>query len=103
MSDSAELQDLRTEAEELLGKLGNIHTPDAQELRDRISRALSSTKSALSAAGESTADAVKNALVSADDYVHENPWIAIGVVAGIAGAVGFLAGIAAAPKSRFWG
>jgi ElaB/YqjD/DUF883 family membrane-anchored ribosome-binding protein len=102
MSDSAELEHLSTQAEELLGKLGNIDTPQAQELRDRVSRALASTKSALSAAGESTADALKNALVSADDYVHENPWIAVGVVAGIAGAVGFLAGLAAAPKSRFW-
>ncbi len=103
MSVSGELQDLTTQAEDLLGKLGNIQTPDAQALRDRVNRALARTKSALSSAGESTADAVKNALVSADDYVHENPWIAIGVVAGIAGAVGFLAGIAAAPKSRFWG
>jgi ElaB/YqjD/DUF883 family membrane-anchored ribosome-binding protein len=103
MSDPAELQDLTAQAEELLGKLGNIHTPDAQALRDRVNQALVRTRSALSAAGESTADAVKNALVSADDYVHENPWIAIGVVAGIAGAVGFIAGIAAAPKTRFWG
>jgi ElaB/YqjD/DUF883 family membrane-anchored ribosome-binding protein len=104
MNDSLKLSDLTAEAEDLLGKLENIHTPDAQALRERVSRALSGTKSALSAAGESTADAVKNALVSADDYVHENPWIAVGVVAGVAGAVGFLAGLATAPRSRlrFW-
>jgi ElaB/YqjD/DUF883 family membrane-anchored ribosome-binding protein len=102
MSDSAELRDLTSQVEDLLGKLGSIQTPEVQALRDRVNRALASAKSAMSAAGESSVDAVKNALVSADDYVHENPWIAVGVVAGIAGAVGFLAGVATAPKSRFW-
>jgi ElaB/YqjD/DUF883 family membrane-anchored ribosome-binding protein len=72
------------------------------DLTGQAEAAASKTKSALSAATESTADAVKNALVSADDFVHENPWIAVGVVAGVAGAVGFLAGLATAPKSRFW-
>ena len=78
-------------------------TPDVQALRDRVNQTVSSAKSALSDVSQSAADAVKNALVSADDYVHENPWVAIGVVAGIAGAVGFLAGLVAAPKKRyFW-
>jgi len=80
METSAELHDLTGQAEE----------------------AVANTKSALSTATSSAADAMKNALVAADDFVHENPWIAVGVVAGIAGAVGFLAGLAAAPKSRFW-
>jgi len=102
MDNTNELQDLTGQAEELLGKLGNIQTPDVQALRDRLNQALAKTKSAVSAATDSATDAVKNALVSADDYVHENPWIAIGVVAGFAGAVGFLAGLATAPKSRFW-
>jgi ElaB/YqjD/DUF883 family membrane-anchored ribosome-binding protein len=77
--------------------------PDVQALRDRVNQTVSSAKSALSDVSQGAADAVKNALVSADDYVHKNPWVAIGVVAGIAGAVGFLAGLVAAPKKRyFW-
>ena len=103
MTDSPDFHALNTEAEELLGKLGNIKTPEAEALRDRVSQAIDSARSAISDAGEGAADAFKNALVSADDYVHENPWIAVGVVAGIAGAVGFLAGLVAAPKKRyFW-
>jgi ElaB/YqjD/DUF883 family membrane-anchored ribosome-binding protein len=78
-------------------------TPDVGARGDRLGQAVSSAKSAISEAGEGAADAIKNALVSADDYVRENPWIAVGVVAGIAGAVGFLAGLVAAPKKRyFW-
>jgi ElaB/YqjD/DUF883 family membrane-anchored ribosome-binding protein len=103
MADSSDFNQLSTEAEELLGKLGNIQTPEGQALRDRLNQAFSSAKSAISDAGDGAADAFKNALVSADDYVHDNPWVAVGVVAGIAGAVGFLAGLVAAPKKRyFW-
>jgi ElaB/YqjD/DUF883 family membrane-anchored ribosome-binding protein len=103
MTDSPDFHALNAQAEELLGKLGNIQSPEAEALRGRVSEAFESAKSAISDVSDGAADALKNAMVSADDYVHENPWIAVGVVAGIAGAVGFLAGLVAAPKKRyFW-
>ncbi len=103
MTDSPDFHELSHQAEDLLGKLGDIQTPEGRALRDRVSQAVDTAKSAISDAGDGAAEAFKNALVSADDYVHENPWVAIGVVAGIAGAVGFLAGLVAAPKKRyFW-
>jgi ElaB/YqjD/DUF883 family membrane-anchored ribosome-binding protein len=102
MTEAPDFHALNAQAEELLGKLGNIATPEAEALRDRVSVAFDSAKSAISDASEGAADAFKNALASADDYVHDNPWVAVGVVAGIAGAVGFLAGILAAPKKRFF-
>ena len=48
-------------------------------------------------------DAIKNAASSADDYVRENPWIAIGVIAGVSASLGFLAGYMAAPQRSFMG
>lgn len=93
MTDSAEHHESTAQAQ----------TSEVQTLRDRVNQTASSAKSALSEAGEGVVDAVKNAMVSADDFVRENPWIAVGVVAGVAGAVGFLAGLVAAPKKRyFW-
>jgi len=103
MTDSPDFHELSSQAEDLLGKLGDIKTPEGQALRERVNQAVESAKSAISEAGDGAAEAFKNALVSADDYVHENPWLAVGLVAGIAGAVGFLAGLVAAPKKRlFW-
>lgn len=103
MTDAPDFDALNAQAQELLEKLGNIAGPEAEALRDRVSVAFDSAKSAISDVGDGAADAFRNALVSADDYVHDNPWIAVGVVAGIAGAVGFLAGLVAAPKKRyFW-
>ena len=103
MSDTPDFHELKSQADELLGKLGDIKTPEGQALRDRVSQAMDSAKETLSDVTDGASDAIKNALASADDYVHENPWIAVGVVAGIAGAVGFLAGLVASPKKRyFW-
>ena len=45
-------------------------------------------------------DVLKNAASSADDYVRENPWMAIGVIAGVSAALGFLAGYLVAPQQR---
>jgi ElaB/YqjD/DUF883 family membrane-anchored ribosome-binding protein len=102
MTDSPDFHALNSQAEELLGKLGNIQSEEAKALRDRVSDAFTTAKSAISDVSDGATDAFRNAMVSADDYVHENPWIAVGVVAGIAGAVGFLAGMVAAPKKRFF-
>jgi len=35
--------------------------------------------------------------------VRENPWIAIGVIAGVAASLGFLAGYMAAPQRSLMG
>jgi ElaB/YqjD/DUF883 family membrane-anchored ribosome-binding protein len=48
-------------------------------------------------------DALKQAVNSADDYVRENPWVAIGVIAGVAASLGFLAGYMVAPRKSFMG
>ena len=41
------------------------------------------------------------AVADADDYVRENPWVAIGVIAGVAASLGFLAGYLTAPQKSF--
>jgi ElaB/YqjD/DUF883 family membrane-anchored ribosome-binding protein len=75
-------------------------SPQAQELRSRVSDTLQSTKSTLDKANTAALDVLKNAASSADDYVRENPWMAIGVIAGVSAALGFLAGYLVAPQQR---
>jgi ElaB/YqjD/DUF883 family membrane-anchored ribosome-binding protein len=75
----------------------------ANELRTRVSDTLDSAKSAIAKADSAALHAIRNVASSADDYVRENPWVAIGVIAGVAASVGFLAGYMAAPQRSLMG
>ena len=75
-------------------------SPQAQELRSGVADTIQSTKSSFDKANNAALDVLKNAASSADDYVRENPWMAIGVIAGVSAAVGFLAGYLVAPQQR---
>jgi ElaB/YqjD/DUF883 family membrane-anchored ribosome-binding protein len=64
---------------------------------------LASAKTAIAKADSAALHAIRNVAGTADDYVRENPWVAIGVIAGIAASLGFLAGYMAAPQRSFMG
>jgi ElaB/YqjD/DUF883 family membrane-anchored ribosome-binding protein len=100
---SQELQQLTENVEGLLGKVADDQSPHLQELRTRANQTIRSAKSAISRADTVALDALKNAASSADDYVRENPWVAVGVIAGVAASLGFLAGYMAAPRRSLMG
>jgi ElaB/YqjD/DUF883 family membrane-anchored ribosome-binding protein len=77
--------------------------PQVQELRSRVSDTVQSAKNSLADAESAALNALRNAASSADDYVRENPWVAIGVIAGVAASLGFLAGYMTAPRKSFMG
>jgi ElaB/YqjD/DUF883 family membrane-anchored ribosome-binding protein len=103
INKSQELQQLTDNVEDLLGRVADVQSPHLQELRTRVSQTIESAKSAVSRADTVALDALKNVAGSADDYVRENPWVAIGVIAGVAASLGFLAGYMAAPQRSFMG
>ena len=78
-----------TEAEDLLKRAANETGERAKDLRSQVEAKLLAAKLRLQ---EIEGEAVDRARVAArvtDDYVHDNPWQAIGVAA----AVGFIAGL----------
>jgi ElaB/YqjD/DUF883 family membrane-anchored ribosome-binding protein len=103
MNKSQELQQLTDHVEDLLGKVADDQSPHVQELRTRVNQTIQSAKTAISRADTIALDALKKAASSADDYVRENPWVAIGVIAGAAASLGFLAGYMTAPRKSFMG
>jgi len=103
MNKSQELQQLTDHVEDLLGKVADDQSPHLQDLRTRVSQTIQSAKTAISRADTAAMDALKSAASSADDYVRENPWVAIGVIAGAAASLGFLAGYMTAPRKSFMG
>lgn len=64
----------------------------AEELRERGMRLLETTLANTQDAQENALAAGKEMAASADDYIRENPWRAITVVAGIALLAGVMLG-----------
>jgi ElaB/YqjD/DUF883 family membrane-anchored ribosome-binding protein len=78
-----------TEAEDLLRRAGNETGERAKDLRAQVEAKLLAAKLRLQELEGDAMDRAKAAARYTDDYVHDNPWPAIGVAAG----VGFLLGL----------
>jgi ElaB/YqjD/DUF883 family membrane-anchored ribosome-binding protein len=92
MNRSQQLQRLTNHAQGLSGEVADDQSPHVQELRTRVNQTIESVRNEVSKANTVALDVLKYAASSADDCVRENPWVAIGVIAGVAALVGFLAG-----------
>ena len=78
-----------TEAEELLQRAGNETGERARDLRSQVESKLLSAKMRLQELEGQALDQARYAVRATDDYVHDNPWPAVGVAA----AVGFVVGL----------
>src|SRR3954471_23380657 len=78
-----------SEAEDLLKRASNETGERAKDLRAQVEAKLLAAKLRLQELEGEAVDRAKDAARYTDDYVHDNPWRAI----GIAAAVGFVAGL----------
>jgi len=77
------------DAENLLREAASSSGEKASELRDRAMASLKRTREALYDAQDAVLERGRKAARATDDYVHDNPWQAI----GIAGVTGLLLGL----------
>ncbi|CAG0952415.1 putative protein YqjD [Rhodocyclaceae bacterium] len=80
------------DAEELLRATAGQAGDKATELRGRLQEHLARAKDSLADAQAAVVDRAKQVGHATDDYVHENPWRAVGVAAGFGFIVGLLIG-----------
>jgi len=78
------------EAEEMLKKAATETGEKAKDLRSQVEAKLLHAKLALQEIEGQALDQAKAAARATDDYVHDHPWQAIGIAAGIGLAVGML-------------
>jgi ElaB/YqjD/DUF883 family membrane-anchored ribosome-binding protein len=78
-----------TEAEDLLKRAGNETGERAKDLRAQVEAKLLTAKLRLQELEGEAMDRARAAARVTDDYVHDNPWAAIGAAA----ATGFLLGL----------
>lgn len=79
-----------SDAEELLSATADQVGEKIARLRERIQSRLREAKLRLAEAEAMLLDKTRAAARATDDYVHESPWTAIGIAAG----VGLLVGLA---------
>ena len=87
------MQDMRVvvaDAEELLRATAGQAGEKISAARERIQENLAAAKERLAAAQESMVAKTKQAAKATDEYVHENPWRAVGIAAGVGLVVGML-------------
>jgi ElaB/YqjD/DUF883 family membrane-anchored ribosome-binding protein len=88
----ADLKVVVADAEELLRATATQAGGKVAELRTKIEDNLAHARASLAEAQGLVVDKAKQAGRAADDYVHDNPWRAVGIAAGIGVVVGLLIG-----------
>ena len=89
------MSDLRlviTDAEELLKLTAGEVGDKAAEMRMRMQARLEQAKSDLSDLQEMAVLRARDAGKAADAYVHDSPWTAVGIAAGVGLVIGMLIG-----------
>lgn len=87
-----------SEAEDTLSATADQVGEKMVKLRSRIENRLREAKFRLIDAEEALLARTREAAHAANDYVHESPWTAIGVAAGVGAVVGLLLGRACNEK-----
>jgi len=81
-----------TDAEELLRATAGQAGDKVAELRAKAQDHLAAARIKLAEYEAALVDKAKEVGRAADDYVHENPWPAVGIAAGVGFLVGLLIG-----------
>lgn len=87
------VQDLRAvmeDAEALLRATAGQAGDQIRQVRARAEETLRAARERLSAAEDQLLGQVRDSAKAADRYVHDNPWAAVGIAAGVAFVLGFL-------------
>ena len=87
-----DLQAVVEDAEALLQATAAQTGDKVDDIRARARASLKEAKSRLAEAEGEAVRQVREAAAGADRYVHDNPWQAVGVVAGIGLVLGLLIG-----------
>jgi ElaB/YqjD/DUF883 family membrane-anchored ribosome-binding protein len=85
---AADINAVLLDAEELLRQAGQATGEQANELRSRARATILRAKDSLYQAEQRAVERTKAAAQATDTWVHQHPWTAVGIAAGIAFLVG---------------
>jgi len=89
---SAEWRKLVADVEDLVKQIANVDDAKIAAIRGKVEDTLAKAKSAAGEGASAVRARAGEASEATDEYVHENPWAAIGIAAAIGIVIGFVAG-----------
>ena len=88
---SGEIKNLIADVEDLMARISDLKDADVVRVRSKVLRAVDAAKASLTDGADSIKRQAQQVASTADDYVHESPWQAIGIAALVGAVVGILA------------
>jgi ElaB/YqjD/DUF883 family membrane-anchored ribosome-binding protein len=88
---STEIRSLIADVEDLMARIADLKDADVVRVRGKVQRAVEATKQTLSDGADTLRRQAQNVASTADEYVRESPWQAIGIAALVGAVVGILA------------
>jgi ElaB/YqjD/DUF883 family membrane-anchored ribosome-binding protein len=85
-----DFQDVVTDAQELLETMGSEGGAKILDMKKRVQASIDAARKQLGELQVSVTEGAKAAATTTDQYVHENPWSAIGVGAAVGVLVGYV-------------
>jgi ElaB/YqjD/DUF883 family membrane-anchored ribosome-binding protein len=88
---SSEIRNLIADVEDLMARIADLKDADVVRMRSKVQRAVDATKQSLADGAETIRQHAQDVASTADDYVRDSPWQAVGIAALVGAVVGILA------------
>lgn len=88
---SAEIKRLIADVEDLVARIADLKDADVARVRTKVLRAVETAKSSVADSADSVRRQAQRVATTADDYVHDSPWQAVGIAALVGAVVGIVA------------
>src|ERR1700723_1258971 len=88
---SSEIKNLLADVEDLMARVADLKDADVTRVRSKVQRAVDATKQSLADGADAIRQHAQNVAGTADDFVRDSPWQAVGIAALVGAVVGILA------------
>ncbi len=88
---SGEIKSLIADVEDLMARIADLKDADVVRVRGKVQRAVDAAKQTVADSAGNIRRQAQDIASTADDYVRESPWQAIGIAALVGAVVGILA------------
>jgi ElaB/YqjD/DUF883 family membrane-anchored ribosome-binding protein len=88
---STELKNLVADVEDLVARIADLKDADVAKVRGQVLRAIDTAKETFAGSADSLRRRARRVAATADDYVHDSPWQAVGIAAVVGAVVGIFA------------